>query len=230
MSNAVKIDELRSLTQYPGLQGQDSHISTINYRKIIHRTHVREYSLLHYILLFFIFSFIAWTYEVGIHIFEDAVFVNRGTLLGPWLPIYGVGGLFGVIVLRRIPNQAITYVSLVVISAIIEYTTSWFIESTKHIQYWNYDGYFGNINGRICLEGVLVFGFIGCAAIYIIAPVCDDLLKKVPYKIKVAASVILIVIFIADVVYSRAHPNVGEGITDYISSPVSVVTMLTGAG
>lgn len=227
MSENINTEQLRSLTQYPGLQGKDSHISKINYKKIIHRTHIREYSVVNYILLFFIFSFIAWVYEVGIHVVEDAVFVNRGTLLGPWLPIYGVGGVLGVLFLRKIENKAITFICLVIFSAIIEYSTSWFIEHFKHAKYWNYDGYFCNINGRICLEGVLVFGFIGCAAVYILAPFFDDLLKKVSLKIRIVASVVLILIFIADIVYSRVHPNAGEGITDYIYSPMSVVRMLS---
>ena len=45
------------------------------------------------IMIYFIcFSFIGWIYEVAIFIIEDHIFVNRGVLYGPWLPVYGFGG------------------------------------------------------------------------------------------------------------------------------------------
>ena len=49
----------------------------------------KNYTLTSYILLFFAFSFIGWSWEVVLHLINDGVFVNRGTMYGPWLPIYG---------------------------------------------------------------------------------------------------------------------------------------------
>lgn len=226
MNKTINLDGLRALKQYPGLEEDSSYIGHINHKEIIHRTHKRHYTVITYILLFFVFSIIGWLWEVGIHIVEDGVFVNRGTMFGPWLPIYGVGGTLGVILLKKIENQVITFSCVVVMCSVIEYLTSWLLERIKHIRYWDYTGYFCNINGRICLEGALVFGFASCAGIYIIAPFVDDILRKVSLKQKVTVCVILIMLFAADFVYSSVHPNVGEGITDYISSPVSVVNML----
>ena len=40
----------------------------------------KNYSLNSYILLFFIFSFIGWVWEVMLHLVSDGVFVNRGTM------------------------------------------------------------------------------------------------------------------------------------------------------
>ena len=47
------------------------------------------------------------------------------------------------------------------------------------------------------------------------APFFDDLLKKIPFKARFAACVILVVLFCCDAVYSKANPNQGKGITDY---------------
>jgi len=221
MFATVKTDDLRKLKQYPGLKENDVQISRINQKKIVYRTHIRQYSVMTYILLFFIFSLIGWMWEVGIHIVEDAAFVNRGTLSGPWLPIYGAGGTLGVMLLRKIENQVITFWCVVVICSVMEYFTSWYIEFSQGVQYWNYDGYFCNINGRICLEGALVFGFAGCAGIYILAPFWDDMLRYISTKIKVIVCIVLILLFFADCIYSSVNPNVGDGITDYISSSVS---------
>lgn len=53
------------------------------------------------ILLFFVFSVAGWLWEVGLHLVQDGVFVKRGVLSGPWLPIYGTGGVLIMLVLRR---------------------------------------------------------------------------------------------------------------------------------
>lgn len=53
-----------------------------------------RYSLQTLILLFFTFSFIGWVWEVSLHLFGSGVFVNRGVLHGPWLPIYGTAACF----------------------------------------------------------------------------------------------------------------------------------------
>ena len=45
------------------------------------------------ILLFFAMSFIGWVMEVSCKWFEFGRFVNRGFLIGPYCPIYGVGAV-----------------------------------------------------------------------------------------------------------------------------------------
>ena len=46
------------------------------------------------IMIYFIcFSFIGWIYEVILFLIEDHILVNRGFLYGPWLPVYGFGGV-----------------------------------------------------------------------------------------------------------------------------------------
>ena len=97
----------------------------------------------------------------------------------------------------------------------VEYATSWYLETFKHIKYWDYTGYFCNLNGRICLEGALIFGFAGCAGIYIMAPFFDDMLKKIPFKARLITAVVLCLAFGCDAVYSKFNPNTGKGITDY---------------
>ena len=60
----------------------------------------RNYDFLTYILLFFTFSFIGFIWEVFLHLLNDGVFVNRGTMHGPWLPIYGTGGVLILFLLK----------------------------------------------------------------------------------------------------------------------------------
>ncbi|NBI91778.1 hypothetical protein D3Z45_14660 [Lachnospiraceae bacterium] len=51
-----------------------------------------------YVLLFFLLSLVGWLWEIAIYLVQDGRFVNRGILLGPWLPVYGSGGLLLILV------------------------------------------------------------------------------------------------------------------------------------
>lgn len=182
----------------------------------------RKYSLITYVLMFFAFAFIGWCWEVLIHLVEDHVFVNRGTMMGPWLPIYGVGGTLGVFVMtvfgkKLLKYPIITFLTVMILCGTIEYFSSFVLEQIYGIRWWDYTGYFLNINGRICLEGVLIFGFAGCAAIYFVAPTFDNMLTKISLKRKLIILCLICPLFIIDLLYSKIHPNIGKGITDYKS-------------
>ena len=45
--------------------------------------------------------------------------------------------------------------------------------------------------------------------------------KEVPPKVRLSVCIILVTAIAADFLYSREHPNKGEGITDYIALPCS---------
>lgn len=183
----------------------------------------RKYSVITYLLMFFLFAVIGWCWEVIIHLVEDHIFVNRGTMMGPWLPIYGIGGTVGVFVMtvfgkKILKHPALTFLIVMTLCGIIEYATSFVLEQIYGIRWWDYTGYFLNINGRICLEGIVIFGAGGCAAIYLIAPAFDDFLKKVSLKKKIILLLIACPLFLCDMIYSNIHPNIGKGITDYDSA------------
>ena len=167
------------------------------------------------ILFFFFFSFIGWFWEVIFYLLNEGVFVNRGTLHGPWLPIYGVGGIIIIYFLRPLrKNPPLMFFGTVAACGIVEYSTSFLLEKIMHQKWWDYTGYFMNINGRVCLEGLLVFGIAGVGMTYILGPIVDNLLWKIPPKVRRVLCVVLLCVFVVDVVYSYLHPNVGFGITD----------------
>lgn len=58
----------------------------------------RNYGFFFYVLLFFLLSLAGWLWEIAIYLVQDGRFVNRGILLGPWLPVYGSGGLLLILV------------------------------------------------------------------------------------------------------------------------------------
>lgn len=179
--------------------------------------YTRRYSIINIIALFFIGCLVGWLWEVGIHLVEDGVFVNRGVLHGPWLPIYGSGAVMILIVLYRFRSKPwLEFLLTILLCGTVEYITSWILEITHNGQkWWDYTGYFLNINGRVCAEGLLVFGVAGIAFVYLFAPLLDNLLLKINPKILLAVISCLVVLFVADVIYSHFYPNTGKGITDY---------------
>lgn len=176
----------------------------------------RNYTVRSLILMFFSFSMIGWLWEVSLHLFGDGVFVNRGFFHGPWLPIYGVGGVLVVVLLKRfVDKPLLLFFMTMVVCGIVEYATGYILWEMKQMYWWNYSGYFLNLHGRICAEGLIIFGMGGCAFLYVVAPFFDEIFKKIPKRAAIIICVILLTVFAADSAYSVAHPNSGTGITDY---------------
>jgi uncharacterized membrane protein len=179
--------------------------------------YIRCYTIWTLILFFFLFSFVGWAWEVTLMLVTLGKFVNRGIMFGPWLPIYGTGGIVALLLLARLrKNPPACFFGAIVLSGILEYSTSWFLEMQYHTKWWDYTGYFLNLDGRICAEGLLVFG-VGCSlVIYLVAPLFDSFVSKKSPKIIIPLSVILLALFGVDAVYSHFHPNAGEGVTSSI--------------
>ncbi len=182
--------------------------------------YLRHYNIPSLILIFFIFAFVGWMWEVALHLLNDGVFVNRGIMHGPWLPIYGTGGVLVLIILNKFRDKPLLeFISIIIVCGIVEYFTSYYLEIAHNGEkWWDYSGYFLNLNGRICTEGLLVFGLGGMAAVYAIAPALDNLIKRINTKLVITISIILVTAFTIDNIYSSKHPNMGDGITHYKSS------------
>ncbi len=186
-------------------------------RKLVQSlNYMRHYSVWSLITIFLGMSLFGWLWEVGMHLVTNGEFVNRGALHGPWLPIYGTGAVLILTVLNRFrKNPALLFGMTVILCGFLEYMTSLVMElATGGTKWWDYSGYYLNLNGRICAEGLLVFGVGGLAITYVLAPIIDNFLEKVNEKRIIAACSVLMIVFAADAVYSNFHPNSGKGVTD----------------
>ena len=179
--------------------------------------YMRHYSVSSLIMMFFIFAIGGWGWEVGLHLVTDGEFVKRGVMHGPWLPIYGVGAVVILLLLYRLRQRpVIEFISIIVLCGVIEYFTGYYLEMKYGgMKWWDYRGYFLNLHGRICAEGLLVFGIGGVSIVYFVAPMLDNYLKKIKYRYVVPICVSLVSIFIADLIISYNAPNVGKGVAHY---------------
>ena len=182
--------------------------------KNVRYDYMRSYSLISLIELFFTYSLVGYLWEVFLYLGTTGTFINRGMMHGPWLPIYGCGGLMIILLLKPLrKNPGYLFAGAVIVCGAVEYIGSWALETFLHKRWWDYTGYFLNINGRICFEGLLVFGMAGLAFTYLFSPMLDDLYQKMSRKNRIILCVILVVLFAADLVWSLIAPNTGAGIT-----------------
>ncbi len=173
-------------------------------------------------LFFFSFAFVGWVWEVFYTLLNEGVLANRGTMFGPWLPIYGVGGLVIIIGLRPLRHRpGLLFLGAFVACGALEYFAAWALEMLFHTKWWDYNGYFLNVHGRICLEGLFVFGLAGVAFTYLFAPMLDNLYKKIPKDKVKPVCIVLLVLFAIDLGFSAFHPNAGAGVT-YGDEPAAI--------
>lgn len=175
-------------------------------------TFIRTYSLWSAFLLFIVFCIIGWIWEVGLHYMQTGMIVNRGVLHGPWLPIYGCGGIIALLLCSRFrAKPEVEFVVATALCGTIEYFTSLLLELRYHEKWWSYDGMFLNIHGRICAEALLAFGIACMLVVYLIAPFFDFLISKLPNRVIRVLAIAFMAVFIIDTAYSAKHPNVVPG-------------------
>ena len=150
-------------------------------------------------LLFLMYSFTGWAIEVIGKLIEKGKFVNRGFLVGPYCPIYGVGCISMILLLNRYINDPFTlFIMSILLFSFLEYFTSYFMEKIFKIRWWDYSNRKFNINGRICLETMIPFGILGCLMIYFVNPFMFAIIDMIPSNLINIIAVILFIIYLVD--------------------------------
>ena len=133
--------------------------------------------------------------------FRDHEIVNRGTMYGPWIPIYGVGGTAMVLLLDRFKENKLKLVALeVAVCAVLEYLSSFILDIMFNSSYWDYKDMALNLNGRICFAGLTAFAIGGTAAIYFVAPALANIVDKQSKNKRIVMISILCGAFAVDIV------------------------------
>jgi len=160
-------------------------------------------NFLFYFLLFFIYSVIGWFVEVTYVYIGTKKFINRGFLIGPYIPIYGYSALIMALYLTQYKDNPLTVFLLAIfICTFIEYMISFNMEKLFNARWWDYSNSKFNINGRVCLKNGLGFGFLSLLLIYLINPWLVNLLEKLNPKLLIIISIICLVIFVFDFITS----------------------------
>lgn len=159
------------------------------------------YQYCYLFLLFIIYSFLGYLVEIfNCSRIERRIVLNRGFFLGPVLPIYGVSCLIMVQFLDRYKSDLLVlFIMSMVISALLEYFTSYILEKIFKTRWWDYSEKRFNIEGRICLGNIFLFGLGGTICVYLVNPLFVSFLAIFKEQTIIIVSLFLFVIFLADV-------------------------------
>ncbi len=185
-------------------------------------------------LCFILFSCLGWCLEVLYGLLKCKRFVNRGFLIGPLCPIYGVGCVLLYLLLSKYASDPIVlFILAMVICSILEYLVSYLMEKIFKTRWWDYSMRKFNINGRICLETIIPFGILGLLVVYILFPNAMNLLSMLPPLAIYISSGIILLLFIIDLTVSfniimkfkesalRVPKDMTEEITKFVKNTLS---------
>lgn len=102
--------------------------------------------------------------ETVFHVIVYGGYESRaGLLWGPFSPIYGFGAVFLTIVLNRFwhNHNVVIFTVAMIVGSLLEYVTSWGMEVFFGAVAWDYEGTFGNINGRTNFVFGVMWGMLG---------------------------------------------------------------------
>ena len=163
-------------------------------------------NIFYYVALFAIYSFMGWIIEVIYRSITQRKFVNAGFLFGPFIPLYGFGALF-LILLQHffqswhvLPRLFIFGLALTV----LEYMVGYFAEKIFELTLWDYSEYKFNLHGRVCLLFSVIWAALGFIFITFIHPLVlqNAIFLKGAY-LQIAA-IVLIIYYVVDCAYSVA--------------------------
>ena len=162
------------------------------------------------VLLFFTYSFVGWCIEVTLKFFQYHRFINRGFLTGPWLPIYGSGCTLITLAIDGLAHVSMnesSYGSVFAVSfvlcGLVEYGASYFMERRVHARWWDYSQKPMNLNGRVWIGNLILFGLGGVIVVKFVNPLLLPLYMRGSLKVREIVAACLGVLFISD--YLGSH-------------------------
>ncbi|MBS4872726.1 MAG: putative ABC transporter permease [Peptoniphilus sp. oral taxon 375] len=163
-------------------------------------------NLINLIFLFFVFSVLGWMIEVSLKFIDFGRFVNRGFLIGPYCPIYGLGSVLIILVTQNFQEQehSLAFVFLVslLVCGLVEYLVSYFLEVNYHARWWDYSNRPMNLNGRIWIGNLVLFGLGGLAIDRVFKPWIMDGLALMPPVWKQGLALCIVLVMLVDLLMS----------------------------
>ncbi len=152
-----------------------------------------NYLPLQWVFLFFFYSFFGWCFESAYVSFLHKKPVNRGFMRGPFLPLYGCGGIMMLIVSKPYyDNLILVYIAGCIGATALEFITGVLMETLFKVRYWDYSDKFLNFKGQICLESTLVWGFFTVLFTHFLQLPIERFVLSIPYNVISVITVVLV--------------------------------------
>jgi uncharacterized membrane protein len=153
------------------------------------------------VMYFFIYGFIGWSLEVCYHAVETGKWSNRGFLNGAICPIYGIGVVAILYLLKPISEFGpLLFVGGVVLCSAIEIMTGYFMEKIFHQRWWDYSNERFNFKGYICLKFSLYWGIGVVFIVKLVHPTIERFVGWIPYEVGAVILILALMILVVDAV------------------------------
>ena len=165
-------------------------------------------------IYFFIYAFIGWIFEELFCIATTHEFVKRGFLFGPICPMYGYGAVILLLCFENYRNKPIRlFILASLVFSLFEYITDFFLQALFAIRWWDYTGFFLNLNGRITITFSLIWGIISLLFIKLLHPCIEKISEKILAKIplivqKIVINVLLVIMIIDTLISSIVYSGI----------------------
>ena len=141
--------------------------------------------------------------ESTLNTVRQKTFINRGFLLGPYCPIYGVGMCILYFICSSFDNSPLlVFISGIFFATLLEYLTGFLMEKLFHAKWWDYSHFPYNLQGYICLHISLAWGILSVIFICYIHPLIQTTLKYILRPPGQLLLLLLCFLFIMDFIYS----------------------------
>lgn len=168
----------------------------------------------YYVLwVFFLCAFIGNVAETAFCASENGVIDSRaGILYLPINPLYGVGGVtMAVFLLPYVGDPIAIFFVGALVGSVIEYVTSWVLETFFGAKFWDYTGQPLNIGGRICLQYSIYWGVLALLLVFILLRYLTWIYTAIPRDVgNVVLQALTIVFTFAALVSILAIPRLSR--------------------
>lgn len=151
---------------------------------------------------FILYSFLGWVLESVFKTILEKKWINSGFLMGPFCPIYGFGAIIMSCLNVFKSNIFITFIAGVIILSIWEYLVGVLLEKLFNTTYWDYSNKPFNIKGRVCLENSIYWGILAVIFVYLVEPVVNEFVLKIPTNIMIYLNILIYAYIITDIIIS----------------------------
>ena len=150
------------------------------------------YTLTQWLFYFYFYCFFGWCFESTYVSIKDRKLTNRGFMRGPFLPLYGSGGLMMLVVSMPFrDNVFLMFVAGCVGATLLEYVTGVVMEALFKVRYWDYSKNKFNFHGYICLGSSLAWGLLTILmTVFLHVPV-ERMVLSIPNQVLTVVTIVL---------------------------------------
>lgn len=164
---------------------------------------MQKYDFYQIMFMYFVFCNIGWIQESVIESIYHKKPVNRGFLKGPYIPIYGIGGMTMLFLCMPFKSNGFAVYFVGMLSCtVLEYFVGWLMETLFHKQFWDYSMMKFTYKNRISLLSSLFWGLLSLFMVYILYGIVDVAVSNIPHMFILVYDVIMGAAMIIDTILS----------------------------